>query len=623
MKNRNGFKGMTALAVLMSIILFASVNVISANVLRSDRVDLTQGRLFTLSGGTRALLAKLKEPIHMQLFLSEGLLRSAPQLAAYANRVKAMLETYVSLSHGMITLEIIDPKPFSTNEDRAVAAGISRIQMDGVSDPLFFGLAATNSTTGTAKIPVFSPNREAFLEYDLTRLVAKLGEVKKPVLALVDGIGLRGNPMRGQPEAQVLTQLKEIYNVKFVSPQGAALPKHTRILMLANPQNLDSYLLYAIDQYVLSGGATMVFTDPYAETETGRRPGAPPVGHSSDLKRLFAAWGVGFNPKEAVADPTYALQTVRDVNGERVQAANYPWLGLRGKALDKKDPSLAQLNTLVLTTAGGFTATKKTTVLKPLLTASRAAGFVNASLAANPYTDPRALLSDIKHAPRPPILAARLEGPLETAFPKGPPKGDKTKGKQLTTLKGKEDVVLVGDADMLMDRDWIRHEKLLGQKFAAPFANNGDFVMNLAEQMAGGVALADLRGRAVSWRPFTRIDALRQAAQRQYLAEQQALLKKVAATKRKLQELGASASGKNGRLLDADTAATMAKFKSDLLATRAKLREVQYRLRASVNWLQTVIMALTIGLAPLLAALGALAIAFIRPRRPLPRHKAV
>src|SRR5215475_280682 len=170
------------IAGLLGAVIFVCINIVSAQVFRNARVDLTQQHLYSLSQGTRTMLAELREPVRFRLFMSSGLTKQAPQLAAFAGRVRSLLESYAAAAKGNVILEVIDPRPFSEEEDRAVAFGI-----DGFTgtngERLFFGLAATNSTTGRATIRVFAPDREAFLEYDLTRLVSELGRRGKPVVA--------------------------------------------------------------------------------------------------------------------------------------------------------------------------------------------------------------------------------------------------------------------------------------------------------------------------------------------------------------------------------------------------------------------------------------------------------
>ena len=181
------------LSILFSIIIFFSINIIVNNSLSSSKIDFTENKLYSLSDGTRSLLQNLKEPIHMRLFISSNLVKEVPQLSTYANRVEAILKSYSSLSNGRVTLEIIDPKPFSDAEDRAVGMGINSFNATEMSDPLYFGLAATNSTTGQKNIAIFSPERETFLEYDLSSLISELGQTNKPIISILDNLGLQAD----------------------------------------------------------------------------------------------------------------------------------------------------------------------------------------------------------------------------------------------------------------------------------------------------------------------------------------------------------------------------------------------------------------------------------------------
>ena len=201
------------ITILMSVICFFGINIISSNILKSFRFDMTSNNLFSLTEGTKNLISNLKEPIHLRLFMSSSIVELAPQLSNYANRVESILNAYENISNGKITLEIIDPKPFSDEEDRAVGMGVSAFGGSSSNDPMYFGLAATNSTTGQKNINVFSPDREPFLEYDITRLIAELAQTKKPLIAILDKLGLEANSRVGKPEQQVLVQMKTLFNV--------------------------------------------------------------------------------------------------------------------------------------------------------------------------------------------------------------------------------------------------------------------------------------------------------------------------------------------------------------------------------------------------------------------------
>ncbi|MCC6778700.1 MAG: Gldg family protein [Hyphomicrobiales bacterium] len=605
------------IAALLGGVIFVCVNLVGAQLFRSARVDLTEQHLFSLSAGTRALLADLKEPVRFRFFMSSGLTKQAPQLAAFAARVRSLLDAYVAAANGKIVLEVIDPRPFSEDEDRAVAFGI-----DGFAgtngERLFFGLAATDSTAGRAVIRVFAPDREPFLEYDLTRLVSELGRRGKPVVALIDGLGLAGNPMMRMPEQQVLTQMKQFFDVKPLTGEVEKLPESTRVLMVVHPQELTERTLYTIDQWVLAGNPAIIFVDPVAENQVGPR-GTPPPSQASNLDTLFKAWGVKFDPARAVGDPEYALQTEREIAGRPVSVRNLPWVALRGDALARDEAILNQLSAVVMTTAGAFETNKDGVSLRPLIKASKDAVMVDAALAGDRAADPRRLLVGTPKNPTPPVVAGRLTGTLDSAFPDGPPKDGKDSGQAEPIKRSSKpiNVVLVGDADMLMDRNWIQRQSLFGQQLARAFANNGDFVINAIEQMAGGAALSDLRGRGVSWRPFEMIQRMEGDAESRYSAKEQELTQRLKDIEQKLAQLPKAAEGSK-EVLSAEQLNAIEGFRNEMLRIRSELRDVQFALRRDVDNLKGWVTALNVGVVPVGAAIVVLALALRRPRRPLP-----
>jgi ABC-type uncharacterized transport system involved in gliding motility auxiliary subunit len=615
-----------AIAALLGAVIFVCVNIMSSQLLRSTRIDLTQQHLYSLSQGTRTLVGELNEPLRFRLFLSSGLTKQAPQLAAFAGRVRAMLDAYVAASNGHIVLEVIDPRPFSEDEDRAVAYGIQSFQGTG-GEQLFFGLAATNSTTGRSTINVFAPDRETFLEYDLTRLVAQLGNRGKPVVALIDGIGLAGSPMTRIPEQQTLAQMRQFFDVKNVPQSGGKIPDDAKVLMVVHPQHLDDATRYEIDQWVLAGKPTIVFVDPFAENQMG--PGGQPVPDaSSTLEPLFKAWGVTFDPTKVVGDSTYALQTQRNVGGRAVVTQNLPWLALRSNALAKDEAILAQLSAIVMTDAGSLGTAKDGIALRPLISASDNAVLIEAAVAADRTGDPRRFLSGLKRVDKPPVLAARLSGTLDSAYPDGPPadkdkpadtapKDPAPKGDTLKRSTKPINVILVGDADLLMDRNWIQQQSVLGQQIAQAFANNGDFVINAVEQMAGGAALSDLRGRGISWRPFELIQRMEADADQRFRAKEQQLTQELKDTEQKLAQLPRAPEG-SVDVLTPEQVKAIEGFRAQLLTIRSELRDVQFALRRNVDDLKNWITAVNVGVVPLVVAIIALLFAMRRPRRPVP-----
>jgi ABC-type uncharacterized transport system involved in gliding motility auxiliary subunit len=595
-------KNLVKLSIFLSIIIFFCVNIIINNILGYSRIDFTENKLYSLSDGTKSLLENLKEPIHLRLFISSNLVKDVPQFSTYANRVETILKTYSNLSSGKITIETIDPKPFSDAEDRAVGMGINPFNATEMSDSLYFGLAATNSTNGQKNIPLFSPERETFLEYDLTSLISELSQTKKPVVSIIDNLGLSSDARIGKPEQQILKQMKEMFQVEMINESTNELNENTKVLMVIHPKFLSDETLYMIDQWVLDGGATLIFLDPYAETELSRQQGMPPMNPRSDLKKLLDTWGVKFDNKKAVLDSEFGFRIARKINGRDIQVTNYPWLNIRGDGLNRNDSSLSNLSTIVMTTAGSIEDTNKDPILEPIIRSSNKSGLGDAQKAGNPEGDPRDLLSNIKSENENYVLAGWIKGDLNSSFIDNENKRDK----QIIKSKKTSNVLLITDADMLMDRNWLTQR--------GAFANNGDFVLNVVEKMIGGNALSDLRGKSTSWRPFEKIIALEKVAEEKFLIEEQMLAKKLEGMEDKIRNLTQN-NDKNSDVLSPETIKAIDGFKAEMMATRSQLRNVKFDLRRDVELLKKWIISLNVAILPIMFAAASLIISLRRKRK--------
>ena len=595
-------KNIIKLSVFLSILIFFSINVITNNILSSARVDFTENKLYSLSNGTMSLLKDLKEPIHIRLFVSSNLVKDVPQLSTYANRVETILQTYSNISNGKITLEIIDPKPFSDAEDRAVGMGINSFNATEMSDALYFGLAATNSTIGQKNIPIFSPERETFLEYDLTSLISDLSQIEKPVISIIDNLGLNADTRIGKPEQQILKQMKEMFQVEKIDENSNKLNKNTKVLMIIHPKFLSDETLYMIDQWILKGGATLIFLDPYAETEISRQQGMPPMNPRSNLKKLLDTWGIKFDDKKAVLDSEFGFRISRNINGRDIQVTNYPWLNIRGEGLNKNESSLSNLSTIVMTTAGSFELIDDKSVLEPIIISSQKSGLGDAQKAGDPKGDPRDLLPNIKSDNKNLTVAGWVKSNLNTSFRDKKNKDDN----QLLKSSKKSNILLVADVDMLMDRNWLTQR--------GAFANNGDFVLNVMEKMVGGNALSDLRGKSTSWRPFEKIIALEKIAEEKFLIEEQMLAKKLKGMEDKIRNL-TQKNDEDSEVLSPETIKAIDGFKTEMMTTRSQLRNVKFDLRRDVETLKKWIISINVAILPIIFAGFALILSLRRKRK--------
>src|SRR3984957_4361149 len=422
-----GVGGLIALAVLfLGIVMLSNVG------LRGMRVDLTQNRLYTLSPGTKQVLADLKEPVNLYFYFSrDAAAKQAPLLLPYATRVREFLEELATRSGGRIHLRIVDPQRFSDAEAHAAEYGLQSLQAGG-GDALYFGLTGTNSTDGRASIPSFQADREEFLEYDVAKLINELGTPKKPVVGLMSALGLQGqfNPMTGQMGEPwpIVTQLQDLFTMRNLTADVDHIDKDVDVLMLVHPKALPPKTLYAIDQFVMRGGRVLLFVDPSSGADTsGQDPQNPLAGmmanHSSDLAPLLAAWGVDYDATKVIGDLQRGLEVRTSMQSPPVRHIGI--LGLGHDDMNQKDVVSASLDKVNLATAGSLAARPGAkTTFEPLLLSSTSAAPIPA-LRFNALTDPSILRDGFKPTGTRYALAARITGPVESAFPQGAPSDQK------------------------------------------------------------------------------------------------------------------------------------------------------------------------------------------------------
>src|SRR5436190_9042462 len=622
-------------------LMLVAVNIIAGRFLTA-RLDLTGERLYTLSRGTRQTLARIGEPITLRFYYSTRLGDSAPSYGVYAQRVRELLDEYVAAAKGKLRLEIYNPQPFSDVEDRAVAFGLQAVPLDQQGEQVFFGLAGTNSTDDQQIVAFFAPDRERLLEYDLTRLVHNLAVPKRTVVGLVSSLPLEGDTMaamRGRPvrPLAIIDQLRQLDRIETIGADLDAVPSDIDVLMLVHPQNLPDKTLFAIDQFVLKGGKALVFVDPYSELQAGERtrPGTPA---DSDLEPLFKKWGLRLLPNTVAGDRRDATRVAVSGAGGRAQALDYiAWLKLHGSEINHEDVITADLKQLAMGSAGILEPVEgATTKLEPLVTTSPDSTKIPVDKVA-PLPDVAGLLTGFKSDDTRYTLAARISGPVETAFPDGPPKpaaakpgeqskpGDEPKPAEATTPPPDFlhqsvqpiNVVVVADTDMLDDRFWADTRDFFGRRVIVPFANNADFVANAIEVLAGGEDLVDLRSRGSSARPFTVVEEIQRAADERYAAEQRALQDKLKQTQQKLRELTGNDPA-NPASLSPEQARTIDEFRAEMVATRQQLRAVQAALRQDIEWLKALLEFCDIAPVPILVAVAAIVLGALRLRR---RHR--
>ncbi len=639
----------------LAAVILLSVNLASAVSLRSWRADLTQDRLFTISDGTRTILHGIGEPIKIRLYFSSKLGEAAPTYAHYFDRVRTLLEQYRDISGGKLELTILDPEPFSDAEDRAVAEGLRGVRLNAEGELGYFGLTATNATDNRETISFFAPNRESFLEYDVTKLVNALANPKKRVVGLITGLPLDGgkSPMREQPTPPwlIMDQIREFFDVETLDEGVKEIPARIGVLMVAQPTALTPAAAYAIDQFALKGGKVLVFIDPMAEAaqlEMAQKGGEG----RAELVTLLKAWGIEFDPKKVAADIQHARRVQFGGQGGQGMVTDYvAWLGLDRSSIDQRDVLSSGIEVLNLASPGILTKADGagTTVTPILSTSSDAMELPTQSVGMS--ANPTALLRNYAPGGKSLMLAARVSGEAKSAFPGGPPPAEaKASDKDKPDAKsaaaeakpgetappaaeakaqeekpaappashvgtGRINAIVVADTDMLADQFWVDQREMMGQQIVIPSSHNAAFVLGALENLSGSDALIALRGRGVKERTFTLVESLRRDAERAFREKEETLTQKLRSVEAELKKLETAGDGQSAAILSDAERQAIEKFRTEMLSIRRELRDVKLALRRDIDSLDGWLKFANIALVPLAIGFAGLGWTVWRSRR--------
>jgi len=621
--NRLAIAGLTLL-----LILFLSVNVLSSGWLTSARLDLTKDKLYTLSESTIKLLKDVKEPVTFRLYLSGGLAQAVPHLGIYANRVRDLLLEYQSVSNGKVKLEVLDPAPFSSIEDRAVAAGLRGIPAVSGGDNMYFGLVGSNTTDDIETIPFIQIDREAFLEYDLSKMLYALVTSKPTVVGIVSTLPTDGTMKvtatgRQEPVAPyvVRNQIGELFETRFLGKEIDEVPSDVNVLMVVHPKNQSARTIFAIDQYMLAGGKAIIFVDPFAEVEgmQGQMLGST-IGGSS-LEKVFKVWGIEYDINTVVGDRLSARKVLPEAGNRPIEYL--PWLELRGPSLDRSSPITSGIDVVALASAGHLSVKDNSSLkITPLLISSPGAGLID-SKKVQGFRNPKKLLREFKADKKQYILAGRVTGSVQTAFPDGVPAPGKDQDGKLVEVNPWQrpilaqsesplDVIVVADADILADRFWVIMRDFAGQRVPVPTANNGDFVLNSIEALAGSSSLMELRGRGSASRPFKVLQDIQKTASQKFEDKERGLRQTITKTEKKLQQLRRRNPESSAKVVSERDRREMEKMQREILGFRSELRKVRRSLTQDYQRLEMQLWFLNIALVPILLIIFSIALSVIR-----------
>ncbi|NNC68854.1 MAG: hypothetical protein HKN83_12555, partial [Gammaproteobacteria bacterium] len=395
------------------------------------------------------------------------------------------------------------------------------------------------------------------------------------------------------------------------------------ILMVVHPKTLTEPTQYAIDQFVMRGGKAIFFVDPHSEVDIPVKQQNSPLevegGRTSNLKKLFDAWGIDYDPTKVVLDRKYALTVGGAHQG---QSRHYGLLAVTKEDIDADDVISSELE-VISAGVSGFIKAKEGADIKviPIVTSSDDSALIDASKFRF-LPDLNQLSNGFEPTGEKYILSARVEGKLNTAFKNGRPamsdakKVDDSKyGEHLESTKEDANLIIFADTDMLSDRMWVQVQDFFGQQIFNSWANNGDLIINAIDNLTGTSDLISIRGRETSTRPFERVNDLRLAADQKFRSTEEKLQAQLAETEAKLVELQKARDDGDELMLSPEQEAEIEKFQQDKFKVRKELRQVRHNLDLDIEKLGSKLKFINIGLVPIIISILALLISFIRSRK--------
>ena len=600
----------SAVGLVALFLILVAVNFLVSRV--PARLDLTEGNLYTLSPGTKKILANLQAQVKLKVYVSQG--ESVPvQLRGFAQRVEDVVREFKSAAGANLVVERYNPRPDSEEEDAAQLDGIEPQQLF-TGEQFYLGVAVTQLDRKQT-LPNISPQRERLLEYDLVRAIARVGSSERPKIGLMAGLpvlGERFNPFtRQSSDPWVLAnELKREFDVREVPLTAKEIDKEINVLLVIHPRDIQPVTEYALDQFVMRGGKLIVFVDPYAYfDQMPTMPGVPPTPSASTLPTLFKTWGVQMDPGKVVADVVFGSG-----GGARYTPTV---LSLNRTAFSRDDIVTGQIETLLYAFGGAFELKTpenlKATELVRSSPNSMLVDTMNATKSGEEAT------RSFNPSGNPMPLALRLTGKFTTAFPDGVKEDEKkpaAPGTPALRESPENSVIVVGDVDMLADGAAVDIQDVFGRKVVVPSNGNLAFALGMVEQFAAGDELISLRSRAGAFRPLTVVRELEAEAQKEYFGKIQALEEEKQKTQARLQELQKAQGGaaKGAQILSPEQQAELERFKKTYVETNLALKELRKNLRQDAEALVFWTKVANIAVMPLLVALAGLLIALVRRR---------
>ena len=544
MNRKNSFI-YTWIGILSAIIILISVNTLVNSHLNSQRLDLTEEKMYTISAGTIETLQSIEEPINVKFYFTNRLGDNYPPFKLFADRIKTLLKRYEEISDGNLILSIYNPEPFTEIEEQAQADNIRGIPLNEQGEYGYFGIRAYNSVDGVEVIPFMDIEREEFLEYDLTSRIFSLSKEDKPKIGFVAGLGIDGvldNQGGAVPPWKIMGQINEFFDVTTLldynmdSRELKSIPADIDTLFVVQPLNLSDQALYTIDQFVLDGGNILLALDPSTTVAAG-------IQYDQKMDYLLENWGLKINPGQVAGDLKLARPAQVGDRGERVYNNYLALIGVTSEYINQEDPIVSGLDLINITTAGVIERIPdhKTEITDIFTTSEQSTLIGKEEVKDNP--DLNKLLREFEASNNNYSLSVRVKGEAASVVDSLDLQNVPSYSKDRHIQSGSVNAIIVTDVDFLEDQFWVNVKEYFGEDLLTPFANNATFIVNALENLSDSSTLASLRARGVMDRPFILINDLQLRSETIFRDKERSLANEMAALQNRMRELEQKAGG--------------------------------------------------------------------------------
>ncbi len=639
--------------VFVLTITFSAIS-ISQNVVKRLKIDVTEQKLYTLSPGTKAILAKLNQPITLKLYYAKTAAMKGPDQIKYFNNyyefVRALLEEYVAAAKGMVSLQIIDPRPFSDDEVQALRYGLDKFQITQ-EENFFFGLVAQTQFGVEKVIKFFAPARQNFVEYDISYLIDRAVTRQKKTIGVLSSLPVMGEAseymaqmmrMQGQqPKVAwtIIQHLRQQYEVKDILADTTDI-NNIDVLLVIYPKNLPDDTLFAIDQFVLKGGRTIVLVDPYCYAEQQQNPAQSRFGAASpgsNLKKLLNTWGLDMPPMTFAGDRQLAPPA--PLSGSSRAEKIIGFLKLEPPACFNRDNVItAQLNMVNVLFAGVLNEIEPVGDVNepdrieriPLVTTtSKGNSFKVDSPFELQMLDPPSLMKKFVEGAKPVVMSCLITGKLKSAFPNGiemQPDSQTTDANELAKpplhITGLDEaaencvVAVFSDVDFISDGMAYHRDPLFGTIIIV--GDNSALLINTIDELSGSNELISIRSRGNFRRPFVVVDEIEAKAEAETAVEVANINAEIDGFENELRKLVTSTDKEEQQIIGSSIAQKKKDLELKKLEAKRQLQQVQRQKLRRKEHLGNVLRAFNMLAAP--AVILVIAVALGIRRNVMKRH---